>query len=240
MKKMDVDWKKITLYIKIGIVGAVLVLMGDFLMGWGVRQPRPSLLESQASLFCDISDIRMVASALLGMVGVPIACLGHFGIYTLLKPYSKKYSRLYAIGLLGFLSCGGAGIHLGSVGAGFFYKSIVVQESAFALVFAEKYALYFLLPLYLVMIISWGLMVYAQLAAVLKGFSPYPKHCWAISMAIGTTLGYVVGLFGNLALVNAIVLGAFSIGNVWSLVGHALFLDEAQQKYEQDCSGQFD
>ncbi len=100
--KTSINWNKIRLFLKIGILGATFILVGDFLMGWGVKDMSLNGIESEASLYLKVSDGRMFWSSLLGMIGVPIAFLGHIGIYKLLKPYSKKYSRLYLIGILGF------------------------------------------------------------------------------------------------------------------------------------------
>lgn len=89
-------------FLKIGLIGAFLILVGDFLMGWGVKDESLSGIESQVSQYLTVSDSRMFCSSLLGLVGVPFACLGHFGIYKLIKLYSQKYSKMYMIGGLGF------------------------------------------------------------------------------------------------------------------------------------------
>ena len=83
-------------------------------MGWGVKNMSLSGLEQQVSQYLTVSDRRMFWSSLLGLLGVPIACVGHFGVYKLLKPYSRKYAKLYLIGILGFLAFGGAGVHVSS------------------------------------------------------------------------------------------------------------------------------
>ena len=232
----DVNWTRMRLFLKIGIVGAVSVLIGDFIMGWGVRDTGVGIIESQASPYLKLSDMRIVLSGLIGMICVPICCLGHYVIYKLLKPYSNKYSRLYGIGTMGFLTCGGAGVHMSSVQAAFFYKSMYEVDSFVALAYSERYVLYFLVPLYMVMMICWFMIVYAQLVSSLKGLSPYPKRSWVLSMAIPTILASMVGMIGNYALVNAIVMGAFSIGDIWTLVGHLRMLDEAKLTYERDLN----
>ena len=98
----NINWNKVRLLLKIGIVGAIIILIGDFLMGWGVKDMNLSGIEQQVSQYLTVSDGRMFWSSLSGLIGVPIACVGHFGIYKLLKPYSQKYAKLYAIGILGF------------------------------------------------------------------------------------------------------------------------------------------
>ena len=116
------DRNKIKKLLLIGILGAVIILAGDLLMGWGVQDPAKTGLAAQLSPYLAVSDGRMVWAAVLGFTGVPIAVVGHYGIYQLLRPYSRKYAGCYAVGILGFLAVGGAGVHVSSVEAAFFYK----------------------------------------------------------------------------------------------------------------------
>ncbi len=223
--KEKINWGKVRLLLKIGILGAVIILIGDLLMGWGVKDMGLSGIEQQVSQYLTVSDGRMFWSSILGLIGVPIACVGHFGLYKTLKPYSRKYARLYLIGILGFLAFAGAGVHLSSVESAFFYKYMTAVSPETALATSIKFASYFLLPLYITLIFFWILVVYAHIKAVVKGFSPYPRWCWVFSMPVGTLLVSLVAIFGNHAIVNALMVGAFSFGNIWMLGGHLLMTD---------------
>lgn len=222
--KKNIDWNKVRLSLYIGIVGAIIILAGDLLIGWGVQDISLSGIEQQVSQYLTVSDGRMFWSSFLGLIGVPIACVGHFGIYKLLKPYSQKYANLYAIGILGFLAFGGAGVHVSSVASAFFYKYMTVVSPNTALVVSMKFVSYFPLPLYIALLTCWIIMIYAHFRAVVGGFSPYPRWCWFFSMLVGTLLVSLIGFIGNHAIVNAIMVGAFSIGNIWMLGGHLLML----------------
>ena len=228
----DINWNKLALFLKIGLIGAFLILVGDFLMGWGVKDESLSGIEGQVSQYLTVSDSRMFCSSLLGLVGVPLACSGHFGIYKLIKLYSQKYSKMYMIGGLGFLAFGGAGVHLSSIESAFFYKYMTAANPSVALAGSMKFSLYFLLPLYIVLLSAWITMVYAHIKAVAKGLSPYPRWCWVFSMPVGTLLFSLLAFFGNHAIVNAIMVGAFSLGNIWTLGGHLLMLGKAKEHYE--------
>ena len=219
--------KKIARYLTIGIIGALVILAGDLIMGWGIKDTRIPGIEGQIAQYLTISDKRMFWASIFGMSGVPIAVVGHYGIYQLLKPYSKKYSRMYAIGIVGFLAFGGAGVHVSSVETAFLYKYMTAVSPDTAVESTVKFAMYFLLPLYFVMITCWVVMVYGHLRAILGGLSPYPRWCWIFSMLFGTLLFSLVGFGGNKEIVNALMVGAFSLGNVWTLCGHLLLLDQA-------------
>ena len=227
--KKESEFKRIALLLKIGILGALVILAGDLLMGWGVRDERITGIEGQLSQYLAISHGRMFLSSLFGFTGVPIAVVGHYGIYKLLRPYSRKFAGMYALGILGFLAFGGAGVHVSSVEAAFFYQHMAAADPAAAVSSTVKFAVYFLLPLYVILITGWAIMVYAHLRAVTAGFSPFPRWCWIFSMLVGTLLASLVGLFGNHAPVNALMVGAFSLGNVCSLAGHLWLLNKIKK-----------
>lgn len=217
---MEMNRKKMELFLKIGIIGAVVIFIGDVLMGWGVKDRNLTGMEAMLSPYLGVSDGRMFWAAILGFTGVPVAVVGHFSIYKLIKSYSLKYAYLYAIGIVGFLSLGGAGVHVSSIEAAFFYKYMTATNSITVIDSTVKFAMYFLLPLYSILLISWFVMVYAQIRAVVGGLSPFPRWGWIFAMPVGSLLVCPIGLLGNYEIVNALMMGAFSIGNIWTLSGH--------------------
>ena len=225
--KKIIDWDRVALLLGIAIVGAVITISGDFLMGWATKDMGLKGIERELSQFHSVSDDRMFMSAIVGLIGVPMGIAGHFAIYNTLKPYSQKYAKLYVIGNFGFLTFGGAGVHVSSVGLAYFYKHMSMANPRAALVHSTKIAMYILVPLYVV-------VVYAQFMAVIRGRSPYPRSCLVFSMAVGTVMISLIGLAGNHAIVNALMVGAFSFGNIWTLSGHLILLPKAKQKYEGD------
>jgi hypothetical protein len=233
----SIDWKRSRLFLKIGLMGAFIILIGDFLMGWGVRDMSVSGIEGQVSQYLAVSDSRMFWSSFLGLIGVPLAGLGHFGIYKLFKPYSLKYAKLYALGGFGFLAFGGAGVHVSSVESAFFYKYMTAADPKTALASSMKFVSYFPLPLYIALLTCWIIMVCVHIKAITKGLSPYPRWCWVFSMPVGTLLVSFSFVLGNYAIVNAIKVGAFSFGNIWTLTGHLLMLPKAKENSEKSLSG---
>ena len=224
------DKNRIALLLKIGILGALVILAGDLLMGWGVKDDSLTGIRGQLSPYLTLSEGRMFWAAVFGFTGVPIAVIGHYGIYQLLKPYSPKYSRMYGLGILGFLAFGGSGVHVSSVAAAFLYQNMAAVAPDLALETTVKFALYFLLPLYGILLTGWGIMVYAHIRAVLTGHSPFPRWGWVFSMPIGTILASLIGIGGNHPAVNALMMGAFSLGNVYTLWGHLWMLKKIQKQ----------
>jgi len=55
-------------------------------------------------------------------------------------------------------------------------------------------------------------------------------------MSVGTLLVNLIAIFGNYAIVNAIIVGAFSLGNIWALAGHFLMLGNAKENSKTQFS----
>ena len=230
----NINWNRVALLLCVAIIGAILTISGDFLMGWATKNMKLKGIERELSQFHSVSDKRMFLSAIFGLIGVPMGILGHFGIYKTMKPYSTKYSRLYLVGIFGILIFGGAGVHVSSIGLAYFYKHMAEVDPTRALQGARNIALYVLIPLYVIVTICWVIMVWAQLRAVTKKLSPYPLTSLICSMAVGTVLISLTGFAGNHAAVNALMVGAFSFGNIWTLTGHLILLPKAREKHRRN------
>jgi hypothetical protein len=55
-------------------------------------------------------------------------------------------------------------------------------------------------------------------------------------MPVGALLGGLIVVFGNHAIVNAISVGAFSLGNIWNLGGLLLMLDRAKENRQRSSA----
>ncbi len=52
-------------------------------------------------------------------------------------------------------------------------------------------------------------------------------------MPVGDLLFSLAGIFGNHAIVNAIVMGALTLGNIWMLSGVLLMLGKAKENHKK-------
>ena len=86
--KKEPDWPRIAHLLKIGIAAALMVLVGDMLLGWGVHDPAKGGLEGFLSAYLNLSDGRIFWSALLGLIGIPLEALCYFAVHRLIVPSS--------------------------------------------------------------------------------------------------------------------------------------------------------
>ena len=106
------DWQRIRHLLKIGILASLMVLTGDMLLGWGVSDPSVTNLPAVFTRDLSVADGRIIVSALLGLIGIPIECLCWFAIYRMMKPFSEKDAHAYRAGIIGCLAFGGCGVHV--------------------------------------------------------------------------------------------------------------------------------
>ena len=226
------DWARIRHLLKLGIVAALMVLIGDMLLGWGVHDASKGGMEGFLSAYLDLPDSRIFWSAFLGLIGIPLEALCYFAVYRLIKPYSEKYAHLYRSGILGILAFGGCGVHVPCLASVFFYKHMMAASSDTALELSIRFGLYFLLPGMILFFIFWAVSQIAHIAAFAKGMTPYPKWCWIFCPAVGMALTMLLKLFPETTLRNAITAGWISIGSLW-MFGGLLILSRKAEKYAQ-------
>ena len=142
----ELDWPRIAHLMKIGIAAALMVLVGDMLLGWGVHDAAKPGMEGFLSAYLNLSDGRIFWSALLGLIGIPLEALCYFAVYRLIAPYSSRLAHLYRSGILGVLAFGGCGVHVPCLACVFFYKYMMAASPETALDASVRFGLYFLLP----------------------------------------------------------------------------------------------
>jgi len=174
----DLDWGRIRKLFCIGLIAGIMVLIGDMLLGWGVSDESLSGIAKKLSAYAYLSDKRLVWSAMLGFIGIPLEGLCYFGIYRLISPYSEKYAHMLRSGIIGYIAFGGCGVHVPCLAVVFYYKQMisVILESAVSR--TVRFGELFLLPGIIAFLIFFIVQSVAQITAFSKGFTPYPRWCW--------------------------------------------------------------
>ena len=222
MRTMDnsaLDWPRIRHLMKLGMIAALMVLVGDMLLGWGVHDAAQSGMAGFLSAYLDLPDGRIFWSAFLGLIGIPLEALCYFSVYRLIKPYSEKYAHLYRGGILGVLAFAGCGVHVPCLACVFFYKYMMAASPETALDASVRFGLYFLLPGMILFFIFWAVHLIAHVAAFSKGLTPYPKWCWIFCPAVGMALTMLLKFLPETAIRNALTAAWISIGNLWMFGG---------------------
>lgn len=215
----SLDWPRIQHLLKLGILSSLMVLTGDMLLGWGVSDPSVTELPTMFTRYLSVSDGRIFASALLGLVGIPVECLCWFAIYRMIKSCSEKDAHVYRAGIIGCLIFGGCGVHVPCCMAVWLLKRFYGDDPATAMQETLGFIGWFLLPATVIFLVFFLLAAVVQIRAFAKGHSPFPRGCWFISALFGFVFAVLMRLIGNYGLTNALATGWISVGNLWMMCG---------------------
>ena len=225
-----VDWPRIIHLLKLGIFASLLVLAGDMLLGWGVSDPNVKELPATLTKYLSVSDGRIYASALLGLIGIPVECLCWFAILRMIKPYSKRDAHAYRAGIIGCLAFGGCGVHVPCCMAVWLIKRFYANDSATVSQEALRWLGWFLLPATVIFVIFFFLTAIVQIRAFAKGRTPLPRWCWVFSVLFGLVWAALMRLLGDHSLTNALATGWISVGNLWMMGGLLIEAKKMQRR----------
>ena len=213
------DWPRIQHLLKLGILASLMVLMGDMLLGWGVSDPSATELPAMFTRYLSVSAGRIFASALLGLIGIPIECLCWFAVYRMIKSYSEKDAHAYRAGIIGCLAFGGCGVHVPCCMAVYLLKHFYADDPATAMQETLYFIGWFLLPATVIFLVFFLLAAIVQIRAFSSGHTPLPRRCWVFSVLFGFVFAVVMRTIGNYGLTNALATGWISIGNLGMMCG---------------------
>ena len=213
------DWSRIVHLLKLGIFAALLVLLGDMLLGWGVSDPKVTELPAMFTRYLSVSDGRIFASALLGLIGIPLECLCWFAIYRMIRPYSEKDAHALRSGIIGCLAFGGCGVHMPCCMAVYLLKHYYADDPTAVVRQITPWLAWFLLPATVIFAVFFFITAIVQLRAFQAGHTPLPRSCWVFSLLFGLVWIVLMRLLGDHGITNALATGWISVGHLWRMGG---------------------
>ena len=221
----EYDRDRVSHLLKIGIFSAILVLIGDMILGWGTADETFSGMEQYFSRYIGVSNARIFWSALLGMIGIPTECLCYFAIYRMIAPRSPKYAHIYRSGIFGMLIFG-AFVHVMCCAVIWHFKSHLIYnaetagyEMQTAIESTMSFAGAFLLPASIILFVFMMILAVTQITAFSKGLTQYPRWCLIFNILFGIADIIIMRLCGNQPWAYALSTGWISIGNLWTFGG---------------------
>ncbi len=218
----QLDWPRIAHLFRVGLLGALLTLIGDMILGWGVEDVTLEGLGRMLSAYTGTSDGGIFGAAMLGLFGITIEGLCYFGVYRLMAERAPAYAHRYRAGIFGYVIFGGCGFHVSVCAMVFLTKHGLAEPLVW------RYAAYFLLPAFTLFWVFFLILSVTQIRAFAKGLTPYPKWCWVFSLPVGMAAAMLLNVFGNQPWVNAITCAWISVGNLWMYGGLLAMMKNAR------------
>lgn len=217
--KETLDWGRIRHLLKLGVFASLLVLAGDMLLGWGVSDPTVTQIPAMLTRYLTVPDARIFASALCGLIGIPVECLCWFAVYRMIRPYSERDAHAYRAGIIGCLAFGGCGVHVPCCMAVWLLKRFRANDPGAMREELLRWMGWFLLPATAIFLVFFFLTAGVQMGAFAAGHTPLPRRCWIYSVLFGLLFAVLMKAIGDYPLTNALATGWISIGNLWMMGG---------------------
>ena len=205
----------------LGLIASLITFSGDMLLGYiQVENPEKSLMNF--SLTLPLS--RILWGGFLGVIGIPLQSIGYWQIYKLMKEGSETLSKLYKVGIWGWLVMAACGVHLNCAVVMLIYKQLYPTDATLAHEVATTFANSVLVPCYYIFIVFFLLMNITQFIAFIRKKTIYPRVVALFNIFIGIVVIYIiVSLLPDSALRNGIKTSAISLGNALMFIGLLLF-----------------
>lgn len=213
----ELDIPRITHLMKLGVLFALVCIAADVILGYGSASESAQGLPPVFARYLDVSDGRIFASAVIGLIGIPVECLCYFSIYRLIAAGNKKYAHMYRSGIIGCLIFGDT-VHISCCVVAYFLKRAAMYDAENLFNEVLKFAAYFVLPATVLFIIFFAVLIISEIKAFAKGVTILPKKAWIFSPLFGIIMVIILRL-PNLAFTNALGTAWINLGNLWTFCG---------------------
>ena len=202
-------------YLKIGLFGALLTLIGDLLIGAAKFPDGANMIDGYFAIALDMPAWRPILGGLIGFAGICLEFCGLMTIYPLIREKMPRGGQFYRLAMYVYLAVGGGAVHLPCGVFMWIYKSVAgAAGQAVGRDIALKYLLYFLLPVAAVFAVFFTAANIVQFIAFARGRTPFPKWYCVFNLLIGKAVFNGARQLGNSALINGIGTSNMSIGAI--------------------------
>ena len=223
--------KKTEGYLKLGVFGAVLTLIGDMLIGC-IRFPDGAdLLDGYLGAALAMPIWRPILGGLIGCLGISLEVPALLTIYPLIKEKMPKAGAFYKTAIYVYLALGGGAVHLPCGAFMWLYHAATDSAGAeTARELAVDYFMYFLLPVTVVFMVFFFGANIVQFIAFVRIKTPFPKWYCIFNLLVFMGLFNSVRLIGNYAITNGIGTSNKSLGAIIMfsalLIGYRKYVSE--------------
>lgn len=207
------DYLKVRKLLIYGMIGAILTMIGDFLL-LAVDSAGAAGALGQYILAAErLSYTRIGLAGSFGFAGIPVTAFGFYALYELLQDKTSTLARIYKASIYGFLAFGGA-IHIICcylvTGMKKALETGTDQESMLSVILAEQGG--YLIPCFIIFMAFYFANVITLILIIAKGKTLLPRWMWLINPFAFKILLNLVGKMSTAAFWNGIACSNMSLG----------------------------
>lgn len=196
-----------------GAAGAVLTMIGDFLL-LGVSSAGAEGALGQYLMAAEkISYTRIGLAGFFGYLGIPATAFGFYALYRMLAEKTGTFARLYRMSVYGFAAFGGA-IHIICcyllTGMKKALETGTAPDAMLDVILAEQGG--YVIPAMIVFFAVYLVNIVAMAVLIAKGRTPLPRWMWVLNPLTFKILLNAVGRLGTGAVLNGLACSNMSLG----------------------------
>lgn len=199
----------------IGLIGAVLVLTGDFLMGYVEFPEGVNLLAGYYAAALKLPTWRPVLGGYLSFFGIALELPAFLMIADLIKEGMPKGAAFYRLTAYAYLALGGGAVRFPcGIFMWLFHTGKDVAGEAAGYELAFRYFMYFLVPcaaLFLIFFIGGSLVLFV---GFLSGKTSFPRWFVLFHPLIWMIVFHFIGQIGNQPFFHGIGTSCVNIGSL--------------------------
>lgn len=207
------DYLKVRKLLIYGMIGAVLTMIGDFLLLAIDSAGAAGVLGQDILAAEKISYTRIGLAGSFGFAGIPVTAFGFYALYELMQDKASVLARIYKASIYGFLAFGGA-IHIICcylvTGIKKALEAGTDQESMLSVILAEQGG--YLIPCFVIFMAFYFANVITLILIIAKGKTLLPRWMWLINPFAFKILLNLIGKMSTAAFWNGIACSNMSLG----------------------------
>jgi hypothetical protein len=197
----------------VGMIGAILTIIGDFLLlGVDSNTSGGGLFDKYLDIASKISYTRIGLAGFFGYLGIPLTAIGFLALHRMIKEKESALAKVYKWSMvMGFAALGG-GVHIIccylvtgmkinlEAGTTDVVSAVMNQQSGF------------LVPSFLVFFAVYFVACISMIVLIAKGKTILPKWMWILNPLVMKIVINALGKLGTNAFFNGLACSNMSLG----------------------------
>lgn len=177
--------KKIKKYLIIGLIGAIITVIGEMSQGLAETIKSTDMIAEMFSSYASLPGWRLGFGSTVGTIGILFQYFGLYAIYLSFKNKEDKSAKNYKLGIYNFIFVG-AIVHVLLSIAMYVYKidSTLLME----------YMIWFVVPILVIFLIGYIWFSIIMFNKFLKSETLFPKWCCILNPIIGKVVFNIIAL----------------------------------------------
>jgi hypothetical protein len=199
--------------IYVGIIGAILTIIGDFLLlGVDSNTSGGGLFDKYLDIASKISYTRIGLAGFFGYLGIPLTAIGFLALYQMIKDKESSLAKVYKWSMIiSFVALGG-GVHIICCYLVAGMKMNIEAGTADVVSAVINQQAGFLVPSVIVFFAVYFVACISMIVLIAKGKTILPKWMWILNPLVMKIVINALGKLGTTAFFNGLACSNMSLG----------------------------